>query len=75
MARRRGYQGTVTLRLRVQRNGLIEQIEVAQGSGYGILDRDALKTLKRIGRVPLQQLVLSETVELTLPVVYRLTSG
>jgi len=75
LARRRGIQGQVVLQLTVQRDGAIDAVEILDSSGHGILDRDAVKTLKRIGRIPLAgRLLLSQSMELTLPVIYRLKS-
>ncbi len=47
VARRRGYEGTVLLDVLVNRDGLVQEVRVAQSSGYAILDRRAAKTLKK----------------------------
>jgi len=47
-----GQQGSVTLRMTVDEAGLIKTIEVAQSSGFPILDRSALEFVKRRWTVP-----------------------
>ncbi len=75
-AKRRNWEGTVMLSLVVKKNGRIEEIEVVDSSGHGILDRDALETLKQIKQVRLEApMLLSQAMELTMPVIYRLDRG
>jgi protein TonB len=47
-----GQQGSVTLRMTVDEAGLIKTIEVAQSSGFPILDRGAMDFVKRRWTVP-----------------------
>lgn len=47
MARRNGWEGTVTLRLTINAKGRLEKTEVIQSSGYTILDKEAQKMLQR----------------------------
>ncbi|MGA2661311.1 MAG: energy transducer TonB [Verrucomicrobiota bacterium] len=47
-----GQQGSVMLRMTVDEAGLITTIEVAQSSGFPILDRSALEFVKRHWTVP-----------------------
>ena len=47
-----GQQGSVTLRMTVDEAGLIKTIEVAQSSGFPVLDRSALEFVKRHWTVP-----------------------
>ena len=47
MARRRHYQGTVLLDVLVDRQGRVDQVEIAQSCGYRILDRSALKSVRQ----------------------------
>ena len=72
MARRRGEQGTVTLRVLVTRDGFPARVSVERTSGSGQLDSAALETVKtwrfvpaRQGREPVEAWVL-------VPVVFRL---
>lgn len=46
IARRRGYQGTVVLEVLVDRNGRVGDLRVSTSSGYKILDRAALASVK-----------------------------
>lgn len=52
IALEQGQQGSVTLRMTVDDAGLISSIEVAQSSGFPILDRSALDFVKRHWTVP-----------------------
>ena len=45
-ARRRNYQGTVVLDVRVTVDGLAAEVRVGQSSGYTLLDRSALRAVK-----------------------------
>jgi protein TonB len=76
LARRRGLEGTVVLHFRVEKDGQIINIKVLDSSGHGILDRNAHATLENIGRVDHgQPLLISQALDLTLPVIYRLSQG
>ncbi len=46
VARRRNYQGTVLLDVRVTARGNVAEVEVARSSGYPVLDRSALKSVR-----------------------------
>jgi periplasmic protein TonB len=45
VARRRNYQGTVLLDVRVSADGTVAEAKVAQSSGYSVLDRSALNSV------------------------------
>lgn len=45
-ARRRGYEGTVTLKVLVDREGRVADLKVHDTSGYGMLDRAALRAVR-----------------------------
>jgi protein TonB len=45
-ARRRGYQGTVILEVLVDREGRVGDTRLSQSSGYGVLDRAAMASVK-----------------------------
>jgi protein TonB len=47
-----GQQGSVMLRMTVDDAGLIKTIEVAQSSGFPVLDHSALEFVKRHWTVP-----------------------
>lgn len=46
VARKRNYQGTVMLDVRVTVDGQVAQVRIAESSGYAILDRSAVKSVK-----------------------------
>ena len=46
MARRRGYEGKVVLKVEVLATGKVGQIKIAESSGFEVLDRAALKGVK-----------------------------
>lgn len=76
LARRRGWEGEVLVGFRIDGNGTIENVRVAQGSGYPSLDMAAIRAVRRLGRVPNVARWLPEgEVTLQMPVVYKLTDG
>ena len=52
LARKMGYQGRLILRLLVSREGKVARIKVVRSSGYSILDRTAIKTVKKWRFIP-----------------------
>jgi periplasmic protein TonB len=52
VARARGQQGTVLVRVTIQRDGQIATTTIEQGSGSELLDREALAALKRADPLP-----------------------
>lgn len=76
IARIKGWQGQVTLGLRVEPDGTLTHLRVIDTSGYAILDQASLRTLKGIARVPpAADWLGGRHVDLELPVEYRLTEG
>jgi protein TonB len=72
VARRRGYEGTVRLKVEVLASGEVGRIWVKESSGYEALDRSALKTVKdwsfipaRFGGIPVKSTVI-------VPVIFQL---
>lgn len=72
IARRMGYEGTVRLEVEVLASGGVEEVRVRQSSGYEILDRSALKTVKdwrfipaRFGGMPVKSTVI-------IPITFKL---
>jgi len=51
-ARLQGYQGRVTLRVRVAPNGTVITVDIEQSSGYDILDQSALRQMKSVPFLP-----------------------
>jgi protein TonB len=52
VARKRGYTGETLLRVEVLETGKVGGIQVARSSGFDVLDRAALKSVKKWGFVP-----------------------
>lgn len=64
----------VLLALTVNPNGALDRIHIHQSSGYQVLDRSAVDTMRRIGRLAnAEQRLDGRALELLLPIVYRLT--
>ena len=75
LARRRGWEGTVRLGLRIEPDGRLTRVRVLAGSGYGVLDRAAARALERVGRIPEAAGWLGgQPFDMVLPVEYRLVS-
>jgi protein TonB len=76
LARKRGWQGLVTLSLHVAEDGVLSRWKVVSTSGYSLLDRSALQAAQRIGRLQqAEQLLNGESLNLSIPVRYRLLDG
>ena len=52
IARKRGYEGIVVLKVEILDNGRVGQLRVKRSSGHHILDRSALKTVKQWKFIP-----------------------
>lgn len=74
-AKRRGEEGTVTLRVFVSRDGLPERISVQTSSGHASLDRAALEQVRSWRFVPARQGTQPVDAWVLVPIVFKLTSG
>ncbi len=72
IARSRGHQGRVLIRVAVLGNGLVGRAMVAQSSGHGSLDRAALSAVERWRFRPALRDGKAVAATLTVPVVFRL---
>jgi protein TonB len=73
LARKRGWQGLVTLSLHIDENGGVSQWRIARTSGYNVLDRSALEAAKRIDRLQqADRLLNGKPLNLSIPVRYQL---
>ncbi len=68
LARRMGWSGKVTLSFVVAEDGSVRDIQIIERSGYEILDRSAVETVKRSAPFPKPPVA----VRIILPIVYRL---
>lgn len=66
LARKKGIEGKVILRFRVSNNGEIDEVRVVKGSGFEILDRMSIETIKRSAPLP----YVSGWIEI--PLIFRL---
>ncbi len=73
LARLRGWEGDVLLGVIVQASGRLDGIHVVRSSGFAVLDRSAIDSLRRIERIPEAVAWLrGRDLEMRLPVIYRL---
>ena len=73
LARERRWEGTVWLGFRLESNGRLDQVHIARGSGYDVLDQSALHSLGKVGHLPGAENVLrGRDINMQLPVIYRL---
>jgi protein TonB len=74
LARKKGWQGEVPLRVVIDASGHLLEVSVQRGSGYDILDREAVEMVKRAAPFPLLAGMKKEDVLITFPVRFRLES-
>jgi TonB family protein len=73
LARQNGWQGELRLGLRIEPNGELVRIRILTSSGYGILDRAAIRSLEAVRRLPhAAALLKGSSLDLILPVRYQL---
>lgn len=73
LARKRGWQGLVTLSLQVEDDGALTHWRVSKTSGHALLDHSALKAAQAIGRLQeADELLNGESLQLLIPVRYQL---
>lgn len=76
LAQRRGWQGRVVLAFSVEANGTIQNIRVASGSGYPILDTSAKTALSHVHQLFDDGAQLGgESMHLQLPVIFEIKGG
>jgi protein TonB len=76
LARKRGWQGLVTLSLHIDESGGVSQWRIARTSGYNLLDRSALEAARHIDRLQqADRLLGGKSLNLSLPVRYQLTDS
>ncbi len=73
IAQMQGWQGSVTMRLRVAPSGRLIDAEVHASSGHGVLDRQALAMASKPERYPAPPEGLRDReIAVLVPVVFRL---
>lgn len=73
-ARRLGQEGVVLIEIRIAPDGRLEGAEVKRGSGYPLLDKDALRLLEAAAETARGQLRPERPTRLEIPIAYRLES-
>ena len=75
VAIRRGYEGSVLLNVRVLPNGEPEEVTIFKSSGHKVLDKAALKAVKRWKFVPAQRGFKAVSSWVKVPIEFRLEGG
>ena len=71
-ARRKGYEGEVILKVEVLSNGRVGQVEVKKSSGYELLDRSALATVKQWKFIPAKKGEAQIPLWVNIPIKFQL---
>jgi len=76
LARRRGWEGTVRVGVRVDANGSLTRLHLVEPSPYAVLNTAAIASLSRLARLPnAGNWLQGGHIDLILPVEYRLLEG
>ncbi|MBZ0157832.1 MAG: energy transducer TonB [Alphaproteobacteria bacterium] len=72
MARRKGIEGTVVVKVKIGRDGSLSEATVLRSSGHGILDESALSLVKKV--CPFRHSA-GRDISIEVPITYRLAEG
>jgi protein TonB len=76
LARRHGWEGRVQLALRIEPDGHVSHLQLAQSSGYAALDEAALASARRIEVLDdVATRLHGAYLDMVLPIEYRLLGG
>lgn len=75
MARKRGMEGRVVLRVQVRPDGTVKAVEVEQSAGFALLDRAARTAVLRWRFAPATRGKIAVEGEVLVPFDFRLTAG
>ncbi|MBI5451295.1 MAG: energy transducer TonB [Gammaproteobacteria bacterium] len=76
LARQRGWQGQVILNVRIEVDGRVSDIAIADSSGYPLLDQSAVKAAHAVARLEgVSEWLQDRALQVRLPVIYRLTAS
>lgn len=75
MARKRGMEGKVILRVAVHANGTVKAVTIETSTGYALLDRAARMAVLRWRFAPAKRGGVAVDGEVLVPFEFRLTSG
>jgi protein TonB len=74
LARRRGWEGTVKVGVRIEADGTLTRLHLVETSHHAVLNQAAVESLRRIAQLPEAGTWLGGGhVDLVLPIEYRLT--
>ena len=72
-ARRRGWEGEVIVAFNINEHGQLNNVRLAQSSGYSLLDRSAITAIAKLDNIALpNSMGRLQAMELQLPVRYEL---
>jgi protein TonB len=74
-ARRNGFEGRVVLAVQVSGDGKPLSVRIASSSGFGVLDRAALRTVQRWQFLPVVGVENRHIAEVRVPITFKLTDG
>ncbi|MBT4081225.1 MAG: energy transducer TonB [Gammaproteobacteria bacterium] len=73
LARRKGWEGKVHLQFTVQPDGKLTGIKILNGSPFGVLNRSAVDTMKRINHLnQVNEGMLGGPLQMEIPIIYQL---
>jgi protein TonB len=72
VARARRWEGKVVVEAIIRHDGEILDCHIAESSGHGVLDQDALSVLRRASPLPLKHPLGRPQITILLPITYRL---
>ncbi len=72
IARRRNWQGTTILLVRVSINGEAREVSIHKGSGYEMLDKSALSSVRQWHFLPATENGRAVAMDVLVPVHFRL---
>jgi len=70
-AQTKGWEGIVKIRFTLAEDGRIKEIDVAESSGYPLLDAAAILAIKDASPYPFPEDYFGKELEITLPVTYE----
>lgn len=73
-ARARRWEGKVVLEAVIRHDGTILECLVAESSGHGLLDQDAISVLRKASPLVLKHPLGKEQITILVPIAYRLES-
>jgi len=66
-------EGTVEVQFSIVKNGTLKDVKIVNGSGYNVLDEEALSTIKRAAPYPcIPERLNAECLQLKLKMVYKM---